>query len=362
MRYFLILFTALFLSACSTNAISPGTTYAATSVGKPKNITLLVPLEGANGNSGQAIRNGFLAAYYYAKQTTPDAPNINVVDTKHDAKNIGALYQQAVAKGTDFVVGPLTKQEVQALAADPKQITVPTLALNTLDSATPVAQLYQFGLSPQDEAAQVAERAKQDGFSRAVMITPQGNWGNEVARAFENQWKSSGGVVTYHLAYPVRGNMTAMVEKAIKTGESPDVVFLVASPNDARQIKPLINFYSHSSLPVYATSSVYAGTPSTMDHDLDGIIFSDMPWIIGTDTPALKQIRNNIQTLWASSYNRSPRLYALGIDAYHLTYTLDRLSSGVEGATGNLSVDANQRIKRAMSWAKFKNGVPEKIE
>ncbi len=358
-KILILLFSILLLSGCSLNTLSTESTASPPVIGKPKNITLLVPLEGANGTSGQAIRNGFLAAYYYAKQNMSDAPAINVVDS--NSGNISALYQEAVAKGADFVVGPLIKQHVQTLATQADPLTVPVLALNSTDAKKTV-NLYQFGLSPLDEAEQVATHAKQANLSSAVIITPAGNWGNDVANAFATQWQKLGGSVTYRLAYPSRGDMTLMVQKALKNGTAnPDMVFLVASNGYARQIKPLISFYGRS-LPIYATSLVYSGTPSKQDNDLDGIIFNDMPWIIGNDTAALSQIRSHIQTLWSDSYNHSPRLYALGIDAYNLTATFDQLSSGVDGASGRLTLDANQRVRRSLDWAKFKAGVPQKIE
>lgn len=357
----IVILSTLLFSACSgVNTLSTENVVPSVT-SNPKNITLLVPLEGINGNSGQAIRNGFLAAYYYAKQIMPDAPAINVVDTSSSDNNIVTLYQQAIAKGADFIVGPLTKQNVQALA-NQDHLTIPVLALNTLDRQKTRPNLYQFGLSPQNEAEQVASRAKQDGFSHALIITPAGNWGNDVAAAFEEKWQKLGGTISYRLAYTSKGNMALMVQNALKNAANSDVVFLIATPRYARQIKPLLTFYSPRNLSVYATSLTYAGISSGQDHDLDGIIFNDMPWILGTDSSALNQIRINIQKLWSDSYNQSPRLYGLGIDAYHLTYTFNQLPLGVDGASGKLTLDDNQRIRRTLDWAKFQNGVPQKIQ
>lgn len=354
------LFSILLLSACSfNNPFLSSPQPAPPSLAKPKNITLLVPLEKGKAQSGQAVRNGFLAAYYYAKQTVSDAPAIHVIDT--NGENILNLYQQAVSKGSDFIVGPLTKQNVQALASQ-NHLTVPTLALNALDDAKIIKNLYQFGLLQQDEAEQVAMRARQNGFSRAIILTPSGNWGTDIANAFQKKWRKLGGTVASNWAYPPRGNMAAMVKNALNgSATKGDMVFLAAFPPHARQIRPLITFYGGRNLPVYATSLVYVGVPSEQDHDLDGIIFADMPWIIGPDTPAWSQIRSNIQTMDSGSYDRYPRLYALGIDAYHLTYAFNRLSLGVDGATGKLTLDSDQHIHRTLNWAKFVDGKPQQI-
>ncbi|HBM24713.1 MAG TPA: hypothetical protein DD411_14230, partial [Alcanivorax sp.] len=48
--------------------------------------------------------------------------------------------------------------------------------------------------------------------------------------------------------------------------------FLVADPNEGRQIKPALNFHYARDLPVFATSHLYNGTPAPRrDQDLDGV-------------------------------------------------------------------------------------------
>jgi outer membrane PBP1 activator LpoA protein len=54
------------------------------------------------------------------------------------------------------------------------------------------------------------------------------------------------------------------------------------------------------------------------------------------------------------------RLFALGIDAYHLVYNLDYLKNNdyafYDGQTGNIQLDGNNRITRKLLWARFKKG------
>jgi uncharacterized protein len=53
------------------------------------------------------------------------------------------------------------------------------------------------------------------------------------------------------------------------------------------------------------------------------------------------------------------RLVALGIDAYNLIGKLDQLSSTpYAGATGQLSLNGENRITRKLVCAQFKGGVP----
>ena len=67
------------------------------------------------------------------------------------------------AAGADVIVGPLTREEV-TLAADVGTRGVPLLALNFLgaDAQAP-AGMYQFALSPENEARDVAARLLADG-------------------------------------------------------------------------------------------------------------------------------------------------------------------------------------------------------
>ena len=91
-------------------------------------------------------------------------PRVRVYDVAE--RDAPSAYLQALADGCDFVVGPLTREEVAALAtlADGRATT---LALNFLpDSVQVPDRFYQFALSPEDEARLAARRIAADG--RAV--------------------------------------------------------------------------------------------------------------------------------------------------------------------------------------------------
>ena len=60
-------------------------------------IALLLPLKGSTAAQAGAIKNGFFAAYYNAKQRQANSPNVMVLDTS--SGNIIQTYQKAVAQG-----------------------------------------------------------------------------------------------------------------------------------------------------------------------------------------------------------------------------------------------------------------------
>lgn len=347
----------------------------------PDRLALLLPLSGELAPIGQAVREGFMAAYYSDRHGS-NAPRVQVHDTR--AGGARAAYEAAVATGAGMVVGPLTKEELADLVTG-GELTVPILALNRVDVSPPPAGLYQFGLAPEDDAREAARRAWDDGHRRVLVLVPAGEWGERVAQAFLEAWYAAGGSVAetqYYsgdsLADSVkdllniteseqrRSQLSGQLGRQLKfqpqRRQDADAVFLAAFPRDARQIRPLLDFYFASDLPVYATSHVYSGgrhNPSA-DQDMDGIHFADLPWIIdpGAEDLALKE---HFAALWPDSAERFSRLFALGLDAYTLVPRLQALaqdpSLSIPGRTGLLSLAPDGRVHRSLVWAHFEQGI-----
>ncbi len=338
----------------------------------PRQIALLLPLTGVLAGPGAAIKEGFLAAYEASGARS--LIKIRFYDTNLGA--VARLYEQAIIDGAEYVVGPLTKSDT-AIVANVGH-PVPTLLLN--DVHTPLtANAYQFGLSPTLEARQVAAKARKNGFARALIIAPEGLWGDEVSQAFTEQWSGLGGQVVDALRYQPHGDMNQAVRgllhidasesrekqvkqllgRAIETTprrrQDFDFIFLLAYPSTARQIRPLLNYYYAGDVPIYATSSVYGGSANAMkDRDLNGIIFCDMPWVFS------HQLGNKN---WPEQFNSYNRLYALGMDSYALSTQLNQLLlfPAINEKSGVLYLSANQQIVRILAFGQFKQGVPQPI-
>lgn len=370
---------------------------------EPSNIVLMLPLKGKIAASSQAIRNGFLAAYYHSRKNNHNI-NIKIIDTTDD--NIPTLYHQATLDGAEVVVGPLTKQDVATIMGiDP--LPIPVLALNTLDDYTHnfASNLYQFGLLPQDEALQVATNMLENYHNQAAVIAPANSWGKKIVAAFKNRYEKNGGKVVDILSYDPTLNLAQQIcpfiaedaaelcnpknkdKKKEKNPESEDnrdqdqkpaptrrqdinTIFLVASADIARQIIPLLKFYYAGDLPIYATSEIYTGNLApNLDQDIDNVQFCDLPLILQQPTELphnLQIIHKQILTLWPKSYTNHKRLYALGIDAYTIATNLNGFLNspqyGFQGATGTLYLDNFNRIYRELLWAKMQHGVPNLLE
>jgi uncharacterized protein len=353
-------------------------------VQRPSRIGLLLPLAGKYIKSSTAIRDGFLAAWYL---DTQEKSEIKIYDA--NSLNIVEVYQQAIEDGVDYVVGPLEKEAVNQLA-DYGELPVQVLALNRQDLRSEQEvnkKLMQFGLSPEDEAMQVAEAAMSDGHRLALIITPNIPWGDRIANAFKKRWLELGGGILEHTHFesstkdfssPVkellnidsseqrskelRNKLNIKINSVTRRREDADFIFSAAVPGDARQLFPQFRFHRAADLPVYSTSHIFTGiVDSDKDTDLNGVMFIDMPWLLDTSRQ-LSIIQDALNRNWSQEKSPYRRLYALGIDAYHLIPEMARLSveknNYLNGETGDLTIGENNIVKRKLRRAKFIEGKP----
>lgn len=363
---------AFFGSRTNEPPPAPGEAYH-----QPKQIALLLPLTGKHADSAKAIQEGFLANYY---QQVGNKPVVKIYDTTKE-QEVERVYKLALEEGADFVVGPLSKEDVYRLSLS-SSLKTPVLALNHHPEVKIHAKDFiQYTLAPEAEAEQIANKAWQRGYRHAGLIVPDNAWGKRTASAFTEKWRQLGGRVirtTYTQAShdqsgPVRqllgidesqqraNQVKSVLQDKIdfqpRRRKDIDVIVMAAPPDQARQLKPLFDFYYAEDLPVFATSSIYTGHPNAKrDRDMNGVVFCDMPWLIN------KEQGSNLKQLLSESENQSDqyhRLFAMGADAYQISTSFNRLQSGgnLIGATGQLSL-SNNTIQRELSWAKIVDGIP----
>ena len=362
-------------------------------VALPKHIALLLPFSSKFGKAAEAIRDGALAAYY--ARPRKDQQSIRIYDASYDpaadsGNDVLAIYQQAVADGADFIIGPLNKAAIARIARS-QPLPVPTLALNYVLEENVPANLFQFGLSPEEEARQVAERTWLDGYVNAVTLVPSGPWGDRVVQAFSQRWGEIGGQIVNQETYnPADKDFSRPIKRLLNIDDSRrryrslsnllnrklkytprrrqdiDFVFMAAYPRQARQIRPQLKFYHAASVPVYTTSHVFTGNLNpARDRDMDGLMFGDMPWVLANSSHP-RSLRRQIEANISRAGHSLQRLYALGIDAYNVVTALNTLKKysyeRFDGETGSLSMDLKQQIHRQLSWVKFVNGRPVRID
>jgi len=344
---------------------------------------VFLPETGPLVDPAKVLRDALIARQLNALQQGYPAPKITFFNTQ--GASLDELYRQAKAAGVEVVIGPLAKGNV-GLIENRTKLPLPTLALNYGNNSNfRNRSLYQFGLSAENEAEQVAQKAWQSGFRRALILTPENSWGTRVKDSFIEAWQELGGEITHSRQYGESLTLDKSLRELLEVqlsqqrhqrlirllGQRPhfsprpredsDFLFIHATPATARQIKPALSFLMASNLPVLATSSVYSGNSNpSQDKDMNGIAFCDIPWYLQTDN----QLENAIRLTWPKNISRYGRLYAMGADAYLLAQRLPLLDalpeSRIDGATGRLS-STNRRIIRKLEWAQFNSGRVEPL-
>ncbi len=340
-------------------------------------IALLLPITGRQAAAATTVRDGFMTAYFQ----TPEGQRmpIEVYDTTDTA--MADSVARATQDGADIIVGPLTRDEVVA-AAGLAIRRPPILALNFLPASQPAPNgFFQFALSPEDEARLAARRILADGHKNGIAIVPSGDWGTRVLAAFKQELEAGGGGL--FAATAVDSSMTDFsdsITTVLRINESSarhrrlesilgtklqfeprrrgdlEFIFAPAQANIERLLRPQLRFHFAGSVPTYATSDAFEPDPRN-NQDLEGLMFPDMPWMLGSDLA--DAVRNALQNAYpAGGGPRRNRLFAFGFDAYRVATALRAGATNiqVEGLTGRLTLDPDHRIHRELGWAQIHNG------
>ncbi|UAW98991.1 penicillin-binding protein activator [Halopseudomonas nanhaiensis] len=346
---------------------------------RPRHVALLLPFQGPLAGPAQALRDGFLASQYQAYSEGIEQPRVSLYDST-SYSDLSQFYREAQADGVDWIIGPLERDQVSRLARM-QDIPLPTLALNYTDEATQSEQtLFQFGLAPEDEARSAAERAWNDGHRSMGALVAQTDWAERAYQAFRQAWEAQGGVFVGRETIDQPATMASQIGDLLQIRQSEqrnsriksvvddavvqptprqdlDALFLSATPQQARQIKPTLAFQYAAELPVYATSHVYqlSGDP-TQNADLEGIMVAEVPWLLTRDDELYPSVSQN----WPQATGALGRLYAMGIDAQRIFSRLPQMrqhgDARLDGATGELRLAEDGRVIRATEWGVIEDG------
>lgn len=369
----------------------PAVSFAGELLGPPRapdvrQVALLLPLSSTFGAAAQEVYNGFDAANQ--TDTDPGQPRTVFYDVGAEPSLAANYYGAATVEGADVVVGPLGKAAVNALLST-RRPDRPIVLLGSSSMNGPLdSGILQFDLAPEPEAEQVADFMYASGHRQAAALHPDDEWGRRVYGAFAERWEALGGTLVAAQSYaPSSDDFTVPLKRLFNLTDSEtrkaylesrsglslefeprrrrdiDALFLVARPDEARQLKPQINFYQGHDLPVYSTSHVYTGTPDPIkDTDLDGIMFPDMSWLL-RDTARVKKLKGSLRN--AGYPDVSTELFAFGYDAYQLALLAAdpglSVNTRIKGLSSDLVIGPDGRVHRRLDWAKFNEGVPARI-
>ncbi len=347
---------------------------------QPGRVALLLPLSGDAAAGGLAVLHGYLAEHLRQLDAGEAPPPVAIIDTSAMAGGFAAAYAGAVADGTEFVIGPLLKEDIAAFGPA-LPVAVPTLALNFSDAPPPDGRLYSFGLDALDEADQLADAAHQRGLRQVVLLSDDSELARRQAQRFRERRRALGdedvadSLVLGDLN-AFRGDfdrtlllegsrrrsaaLTGLLSRQLvtETRRRQDLQLLVmfANPVAARSLRPLVSFLQAGDLPLWAASQAHAANPSRRDdRDLEAVRFLDAPWFSGAEQPLRQALGDGVPA------GGLQRLAALGVDACRLQSRHGLLewmnALGLSGATGELTLDGRRKLHRRLSWYAFSGGL-----
>jgi hypothetical protein len=233
----------------------------------------------------------------------------------------------------------------------------------------------------------VARYIGASGRRRGVVLAPEGDWGTRVTAAFDEELRSAGGYLLGQATFgtAARTDFTDSIMQVLRTDDSrtrqqriqatigqklefeprrrPDIQFIFApsQPRSARLLRPQLRFHLAGDIPTYTLGDAYEPHP-TANQEIDGVMFPDMPWMLGDDGLS-GDVREAARLAFGDSAAHRGRLFAFGFDAFRIAASLQR--SGIinpEGLTGTLSIDAQGRVRRELQWVRIKGGAPTPLD
>ncbi|EOI5914173.1 penicillin-binding protein activator [Enterobacter hormaechei] len=326
-----------------------------------------------------------------AVATTSAYPGAELKIYDTSAQPLDQVLAQVQQDGASIVVGPLLKNNVEALMKS--NTTLNVLALNQPEQVQNRANICYFALSPEDEARDAARHIHEQGKQAPLLLIPRSTLGDRVANAFAQEWQTLGGGVVLQQKFGSASELRAGVnggagialngspvsaslpqqqsvtiggltipapptDAQISGGGKVDSAYIVATPEEIAFIKPMIAMRngSQSGATLYASSRSAQGTAGPdFRLEMEGLQYSEIPMLAGSNPQLMQQALGAVRNDYSLA-----RLYAMGVDAWALAnhFTQMRQVPGFElnGNTGDLIADQDCVINRKLSWLKYQQG------
>lgn len=336
----------------------------------PRSIAVLLPLSSRYSKAANAVKDGI--SYQHEQNRSSYSPEVRFYDIGDSPFQAPQYYAAAVQSGADFIIGPLGKDYADQVN-NYANTNIPSLLLGGESRLT--GAVARFAMGPELEGQHVAEKAWKDGHLSAAILAPNDAQSQRTVQAFTQRWLSLGGKISASVPYsPKQYDHSIELKQLFAINQSDyrhsqirrvlgyrpefsayqrqdiDFIFMLADNETGRLVRPQINFFSGSRIPVYATSAIFNGIQDTINNiDLDSTTFPVMPWVM----------RSRNVSPYAGQLNM---LFAMGGDAYEIAGNYAALTNNevaLNGNTGQITINNYGEAVYQPAWAMFRNGEAE---
>jgi outer membrane PBP1 activator LpoA protein len=292
-----------------------------------------------------------------------------VIEIDDDPAQLRAALEGARTRGVKAIVGPLPRTAVNAMV-DGGPPDVPLIALNYPDrEAGAPPTMIALGLSAEAEAQYVVRVALAEfvgtrrapaAAARFVVLAGPGALERRIGQAYVASLRAGGeSPLLLDTAIEPPASLARQLDPA-----RVDAVFLALDARGAALLRARIA----RGILVFGTSLLNsrtgAASPEAMAlaHDLDGVRFVDMPWLLRGDA----SMGAGGPLPAGALASDMARLYALGADAYQvaLRWSAGETRFAFDGMMGRLRLDRSNgaRVERTPAAAIYRNGTIEREE
>lgn len=330
-------------------------------------ITVWLPLSGPLRGIGQAVRDGMLSALL--EDEPMQRPNLSFQDVA--VTTPGQMLEAPGTQNAEFIVGPLVRDSVQALATiNPLR---PVLALNYLNGPAPRNDFYQFGLAIEDEAVTMAAWLRSQRARSVLFVLTNANWAARALAELERHWQGKSKVITVASARETTEAVGGALEITdafrrniaiqtllggnVRVGETRhdewDAVVALTDTEQTSSLGPALRFHGLNDTPILlGTQSARYNTDLS---ELNGARVVEIPALLDGGATM-----NRLSQTWNKRGRADFGFYALGADAYALVRRLPTTGYATRldlwGATGFLAMRPDGSIHRQLGIGRIKRG------
>ena len=152
----------------------------------PRAMALLLPLTGPNANVAFAMQQAAQLA-----ASAQGSPPLDVRDTGGDPQRAATAAQAAIAAGDPIILGPLTAEETQAVAAVATPANIPVLSFSS-DPNAAAPGVWTLGITPGQQMRRLVAAARDEGRKRISALLPEGPFGDAMQTALSDAASEAG--------------------------------------------------------------------------------------------------------------------------------------------------------------------------
>ncbi len=269
---------------------------------------------------------------------------ITYYDTNN--KSISDLYAQAKADNASLILGPIIKEEVDALLK--LNPSIPVISYNE-GQVKNYPNAYALTLSPEIDLNSTANKIIADGHKSPMIIAPNNAKGQRVATIFNSSWYKLNNRNVNACYFNDINSLENTLKDCYNKAANTDAVYVYGTANEASVIREYSKIVTSSNMPFYIGQHSNNGVlNSAVLNSIQGMQLGDEPWLINES-----DAKNEIIATLPKANGDTLRCFAIGYDSLVVANQLNNLvnnpQSKINGLSGNIYINQG-KLEREISW------------